>query len=35
MDVKQFDANGRKIDKLWKKLWYEVIIKPLKQEGKL
>jgi hypothetical protein len=27
MTEKQFNANGRKIDKLWKKLWYECVIR--------
>ncbi len=32
MNEKQFNANGRKIDKLWKKLWYEIVIKPTKED---
>ena len=27
MTLKQFNANGKKIDKLWKKLYYEFVIK--------
>lgn len=27
MSVKEFDANGRKIDKLWKHLWFIHVIK--------
>lgn len=35
MDVKRFDANGRKLEKEWKRWYYEMVIKPLKELGKL
>lgn len=30
MTLKEFNANGRKIDKMWKKLYYEIVVKTTK-----
>lgn len=35
MTIKEFNKRGNDIDKMWKQLWYEIVIKPLKDSGDL